>query len=297
MILIEQKGLSLVLSKFSDGTQKVEIQGEPMDETGRFGLDLKELEHLIITWRFENESEILTLLYVVNWFRDHHSQLKISLNLPYVPYARMDRVEEKSDVFTLKYFTNLINSMNFESVFVLDPHSRVSAALIDRVIVEEPIDYITSAIEKILRDNRGTKLTVLFPDRGSYERYLSPKLRERFEALGVNQFLYGEKVRDWKTSNIQNFSINTRGLCEIGDVLIIDDIITTGGTIEECVKALDHINATGKVYIYATFLEKGAFSNPKFQWVLDQCENVITTSALPLGEYENHPKLISETVY
>ena len=56
-------------------------------------------------------------------------------------------------------------------------------------------------------------------------------------------------------------------------------------------KAIDDMNATGKVYIYATFLEKGAFQNQKFAWVLDQCEKAITTETLPLGEYEKHQKL------
>lgn len=290
MIKIISEQFDLVLSKFSDGTQKIEIKLS--DDLKRVLDDSIKCPGMVtISWRFENEAEILTLYYIVSWFRDHFSSLKLYLNLYYVPYARMDRVEDISDVFTLKYFTNLLNSMNFEEVIVLDPHSRVSGALINRVSVVEPESYLYHALNLITEGKTKKAPTILFPDRGAYERYLSPKLRKCFDDFGVTKFLYGEKVRDWKTSNIQTFTVNTRGLVEIDDVLIIDDIITTGGTIEECVKAMDDINAAGKIYVYATFLEKGAFQNQKFAWVLDQCEKVITTETLPLGEYENHPKL------
>lgn len=290
MIKIISEQFDLVLSKFSDGTQKIEIKLS--DDLKRVLDDSIKCPGMVtISWRFENEAEILTLYYIVSWFRDHFSSLKLYLNLYYVPYARMDRVEDISDVFTLKYFTNLLNSMNFEEVIVLDPHSRVSGALINRVSVVEPEPYLYHALNLITEGKTKKAPTILFPDRGAYERYLSPKLRKCFDDFGVTKFLYGEKVRDWKTSNIQTFTVNTRGLVEIDDVLIIDDIITTGGTIEECVKAMDDINAAGKIYVYATFLEKGAFQNQKFAWVLDQCEKVITTETLPLGEYESHPKL------
>lgn len=287
MIKIISKQFDLVLSKFSDGTQKIEIRPTFRDQETVW----KGQHNLTIAWNFESESEILTLYYIVNWFKDHFSETKLYLNLYYVPYARMDRVESISDVFTLKYFTNLLNSMQFEKVNILDPHSRVSGALIDRVSVLEPDIYVHHALDLIVRGNKKKVPTILFPDRGAYERYLSPRMRKQFDEFGVTQFLYGEKVRDWKTSNIQKFTVNTRGLREIGDVLIIDDIITTGGTIEECVKAIDDINATGKIYIYTTFLERTAFQNQKFAWVLDQCEKVITTDALPLTGFESHPKL------
>ena len=273
MIEIQNKEFKLSKSRFSDGTQKLVV-----NIVERVSQNYKDT--ITISWRFERESEVLTLYYLVNWFKDHFANPQICLKLYYVPYARMDRVECVEDVFTLKYFTSLINSLEFSRVEILDPHSRVSAALINRAMVFEPVQYIRETLRGIIKEGR--TLTVLFPDRGAYERYLSPELRAVFKEFGITQLLYGEKVRDWKTSNIQNFTINTRGLRVIENVLIIDDIITTGGTIEECVKALDDIQATGSIFIYTTFLESGAFQSQKFNWVLDQCEKVFTPAALPL---------------
>ena len=46
--------------------------------------------------------------------------------MPYIPNARKDRAHREKDVFTLKYFANIINSLNFDNVYVLNPHSNVS---------------------------------------------------------------------------------------------------------------------------------------------------------------------------
>ena len=42
--------------------------------------------------------------------------------MPYIPNARQDRVKGPEDVFTLKYFANVINALGFRTVTVLDPH-------------------------------------------------------------------------------------------------------------------------------------------------------------------------------
>ena len=85
-------------------------------------------EKAFITWLYENNEELLGL-----YFLTKHLQAKgirdISLKLPYIPNARQDRVKKSEDVFTLKYFAEIINSLGFSKVTVLDPHSYVSEAL------------------------------------------------------------------------------------------------------------------------------------------------------------------------
>ena len=38
--------------------------------------------------------------------------------MPYISNARKDRAHREKDVFTLKYFANIINSLNFDNVYV-----------------------------------------------------------------------------------------------------------------------------------------------------------------------------------
>ena len=55
-----------------------------------------------ISWEYENDAELFTLICV----RKHLAKSKCDLFLPYIPHARMDRVKDPHDVFTLKYFCN-----------------------------------------------------------------------------------------------------------------------------------------------------------------------------------------------
>ena len=62
-----------------------------------------------IKWFYENDQEMITLMYIVSHLRDRGAK-DIDLFMPYLPNARMDRVKAATDVFTLKYFCNFINS-------------------------------------------------------------------------------------------------------------------------------------------------------------------------------------------
>ena len=85
----------------------------------------------VIHWQYENNEELVMLIFLTKHLRAHGVN-NISLYMPYIPNARQDRVKENKDVFTLKYFAQIINDLRFDSVTVLDPHSSVSEALIDR---------------------------------------------------------------------------------------------------------------------------------------------------------------------
>jgi ribose-phosphate pyrophosphokinase len=277
MIKLLDSRISLELSKFSDGTRKIEVVS-PSNDMEKL---LSDIGTLGIKWMFENDDELVSLMFLVDWLRDTAPGIHLYLEMPYVPYARMDRVERVGDVFTLKYFARIINSLRFDYVKIFDPHSRVTPALIDRVKVEDAYtkNLISKFIGDLIKSNGEKELTVLFPDRGSYERYTS-LLGPVFEKFKMS-VLYGEKTRDWATSKISSFSINTRGKKLVGDVVIIDDIITTGGTIRKCIEALDKMGADS-VNIYSTFLERAALENESFRWILNNGGKVYT--CFPLFE-------------
>lgn len=120
--------------QFPDKTQIVKL-----DNTFLYQQDLYKHEWpLAITWIYENDAEMATLMYVVRHLQNELGSLShITLYLPYIPNARMDRTKERYEVFTLKYFCEFINSLNFDRVIVFDPHSDVSVGMLDRVFVDK----------------------------------------------------------------------------------------------------------------------------------------------------------------
>ena len=126
---------------------------------------------------FENNEELVALIYIVKHLKSHGIN-RVHLDMPYIPNARQDRVKSDEDVFTLKYFAEVINSLNFASVTVLDPHSVVSEALIDRVIIKTPAKNIEKVLEKIGEENFATisdDMGKIITGRSSMEKEISER--------------------------------------------------------------------------------------------------------------------------
>jgi phosphoribosylpyrophosphate synthetase len=83
--------------------------------------------------RIDSSSELMRLLLVTDALKRLGIKT-IELVLPYIPYARQDRVCNLGDSFSLKIFANLINAQGYSRVHVTDAHSTVATALLDNVV-------------------------------------------------------------------------------------------------------------------------------------------------------------------
>ena len=167
----------------------------------------------------------------------------------------MDRQEEKR-LFTLKTFANLINSMNFTYVKVMEPHSEVSVALIDRVKVEnKSADLALKAMRNILglqgscwlqdslygdihmnkadmfKQAREAGIYFVYPDAGAEKRYR--------KQIKYDKVLTCSKDRDFNTGRINSIEIN--GADKVDDckiAIIVDDLSSRGTTFKMTAEVL-----------------------------------------------------------
>ena len=195
----------------------------------------------IFEWYYENDAELFTLICA----KKHLDRVlgcppEVDLYMPYIPHARMDRVKSNCDVFTLKYFCETINSLNFNRVIVRDAHSSVSLALLDRVIDLGATNFIEKYIYM------WEPGVLFFPDEGAMKRY---------KDVADRPYAFGVKNRDWKTGQILGLDIMNADLVKGKDVLIIDDICSKGGTFYHSAKALKAAGAN-KIYLYVSHLEQ-----------------------------------------
>ncbi|MBR1823028.1 MAG: ribose-phosphate pyrophosphokinase-like domain-containing protein, partial [Ruminococcus sp.] len=216
---------------FPDGTFKIDIDMPAENVTCR------------LIWKYENETELVQLMYIAKHLRQQ-GITNVELIMPYLPNARMDRVKDSSEVFTLKWFCEVINSLGFDKVEVLDVHSSVGEALLDRIAVKTPEAYIRQAMEsaRIDKDND----LVFFPDEGSCKRYSA--FIPQYGNVG-----FGLKKRDWKTGKILGFDIHG-GSPEGRNVFIIDDICSYGGTVYHAALKLKELGCKD-IYAYFTHCE------------------------------------------
>jgi ribose-phosphate pyrophosphokinase len=227
----------------------ISVNGQPIefstfpDGTSSFRFEPQESSAFIIQWLYDDDRECIHLWYLTKHIRQCCMGAKIILNLPYIPNARMDRVKNRDEVFTLKHFADLINILHFDEVNVLDPHSNVATALLDRVKVLDVKIYIEYVI-KCLND-WGKDILLCYPDEGASKRYS--------EQLGADH-VFCIKHRDWRTGKIQSLELTEPEKVKDRNILIVDDICSRGGTFTFTAQALKDAGAK-EVFLYVTHCE------------------------------------------
>ena len=196
-----------------------------------------------IAWHYESDAEYFTVACIRHYF----STKPCILYMPYLPHARMDRVKNVEDVFTLKTFANLINILQFDKVYVWDAHSNVGIALIDRCENVSPIEHIKDALLTLGYNNNSVCL--FFPDEGAMKRYKNIADEKKMP------YGFGIKDRDWVTGELKGTIVMNKEAIVGKDVLIIDDICSKGGTFFYAAKALKAAGAKS-VSLYVTHCEK-----------------------------------------
>lgn len=256
------------IEHFPDGTQKLSVECM-WRASGDY----------VIDWRYEKEEEVATLIYITRHLKNSPWTRSVRLKMYYLPNARMDRIHEKQEVFTLKSFAEVINWLDFDLVRILDVHSNVGAALINNAIVETPKIYIDEVIKKIEKDN--SELILYFPDEGAAKRYsnMFPKYK----------YCYGEKKRDWDSGKILGLNIVTNDVSlKNKTVLMIDDIISYGGSLFYSANELKKRDV-GKIYAFTTHTENSILDNKKGTLIKslenNTVERLFTTDSLFTGEH------------
>lgn len=219
------------LHRFSGGELHVQF---PEPVTGR---------KCLLAHRLNSADHLLELLLAADAIRGSAPSVALDAFFPYIPYARQDRRMVPGDPLSLKVFANLINAQNFGRVFVLDPHSDVAPALLDRCSIL-PIDAFVAAA---LQSSKADFLVV--PDAGAAKKAyaLVQRLAGEFPALATVQ---AGKTRDVQhKGRITGMQLEGNPDLTGKTCLIVDDICDGGRTFLELSKLL-RAHSAAKVYCY-----------------------------------------------
>ena len=214
--------------KFSGGEIHVTLEGD-VSYSQSFSI----LAHLY------SSDDIFELLLLVDALRRARSLVPIYLILPYLPYARQDRVCNPGEALSLRVFCDLINSMKFRSVEVWDVHSDVSLALLDRVENVSSLKWL-----KCIDGLRENSYVLVAPDAGSIKKVyqLSQELRL--------PFITARKIRDIRTGEIIETKVDAEPM-HSKNFLIVDDICDGGRTFIELSRRLK-VLSTRCIDLYVT---------------------------------------------
>jgi len=162
---------------------------------------------------------------------------EVDLLIGYLAYARQDKVFLEGEPISIYAILKCIKSLGVGRVFVVEPHSEIPKRIYGEGFIE--IDGITP-LASIFQGEEG--LAVFSPDIGGVER--AKRLASRLSGAEV---YYIEKRRDRYTGEVRSYisgEIDLRGRA----ALIVDDIISTGGTIANAAR-LARERGASKVYV------------------------------------------------
>ena len=219
-----------------------------------------------ITQRIHNGDDIMKVL-IAKEALERIGYREFNLIIPYLPYARQDKICAKGESLSIKVFANLINSMKFNQVTILDPHSTVSEALIDNCNSISSLLYIAKIII-LLKAEKNIPM-LISPDNGAYK-----KVFDIARAISSSSDIVKcDKVREPDTGTILKTEVYCDDL-EGRDCLLIDDICDGGRTFIEIAKILKTRNP-GRIHLFVTH---GIFSKG-FDELNKYFDNIFTTNS------------------
>jgi len=164
-----------------------------------------------------------------------------SVKIPCLFGQLSDRRFDIKESFDLKNICEFINSCNFISVGVLDPHSDVSGALINRFYKIEPNNHIYNAITDIIGNEERSQVTLVSPDAGAYKKVF--KLAEEWN----HELVAANKFRDREGQVTLNILGDVKGK----NCLIVDDQLIGGYTFVKLAEKLREQGAN-RVFLYVS---------------------------------------------
>lgn len=187
----------------------------------------------VIEWIFEKNEEFFVIQMLVKFLQNRGH--KIILHVPFCPYGQQDR-KIPGQLFSFKYFAQILNDMNLNEVVFLDPHSLV----MDAAIKNSSVRYLDISEQMEEYD------MLFYPDNGAAKKYS--------EIYPGRPYRFGNKKRNLDTGEILKYEVLAdRGDIEGKKVLIVDDLCMGGRTFKEAAKALKELGAA-KIGLQITHL-------------------------------------------
>ncbi|CAG1000157.1 MAG: ribose-phosphate pyrophosphokinase [Rhizobiaceae bacterium] len=168
---------------------------------------------------------------------------RVTAVVPYLAYSRKDRQTKSRDPVTTRYVAQLFEAVGTDCVMTLDVHNIVAFQNAFRcTTVHLDTRRLFSPSIRALAD--GLPVTVFSPDGGGVKR--AQLLKETYEAETGEAAGFGfmEKRRSGGVVSGDLFAGDVTGSA----VFIVDDMISTGGTMLRAAKAC---RANGAMKVYA----------------------------------------------
>ena len=202
---------------------------------------------------------------------------RITAVIPYYGYARQDRKDQPRVPITAKLVANLIVAAGVNRVLTMDLHAAQLQGFFDI-----PVDhlYAINVLAEYFKGRQIEDLVVVSPDVGGIK--MARAYAKRLNA--------GLAIVDKRRMTPEKTEVmHILGDVKDKNVVMVDDIIATAGSLVDAVQTLKSFGAKG---IYAA-ASHGVLSGPAKERIAncDGLLEVVVTNSIPLKDGAQNPKI------
>ncbi len=209
---------------------------------------------------------VMELLILLDAFR-RSSASRITAVMPYFGYARQDKKDKPRVPIAAKLMADLLTAAGADRILTMDLHAAQIQGFFNI-----PVDHLFAApvILNAIRKTELQDLVIVSPDVGGLTR--ARAIAKRLEAsLAV--------IDKRRTGKNETEILNVVGEVEGRDVLILDDMIDTAGTL---VQAEEALRRKGARRTFAAAVH-GVFSGPALERIeASGLEGLFVTNTIPV---------------
>ena len=244
----------VLISQFKDGDTHIEIP------------DLGVLPPKVIIYHrlYPQQNErLIELLLMLDLLEGH----EVSIFTPYLPYSRQDSRLTENECLSSDAICKLLAKAGCKRLYTLDCHfikySNEITKYGMRIISIQARDYLLDFVPP--------DATLIAPDAGAAHlannNYLDKKRHDFYADLTIRQ----RDIMQMTSSHITYVTPK---------VVIVDDMIATGGTILEAIKLLKTNEIIKEIYVIATH---GFFLDNSYERISPLVKKIITTDSVADG--------------
>ncbi len=249
----EDELVDLEIDKFPDGDKYVRILDDVGDEV------------TVVQSSYSPQDEKLIELLLFGDALKEKGVEKLNAIIPYMAYSRQDRVVEEGEPVSIRAVANMLNNY-FDEYYFFDLHNPKTTRFFNDAENLIPIKSLSNYFNDL------NDPLIIAPDKGAIKR--AEKLANQLNA----EYDYLDKHRISPTEvEMSVHEMNVSG----NEVIIFDDIISTGGTMSEAVKLLEEQGADS---IHATCTHAFLMEDASKKIKDSGAKEIVATNTIPHKE-------------
>ena len=255
------------IKRFSDGEISIQI-GESVRGKDVF---------IIQPTCAPTDTNLMELLILTDAIK-RSSAITVTAVIPYFGYARQDRKAAPRVPITAKLVANMIETAGIDRVVTMDLHAGQIQGFFDI-----PVDNLYGTITFInyLKNKHLSNPIVASPDVGGVAR-----ARSLAKQLNLDLAIIDKRREKANESEVMNVIGDVNGK----DVILIDDMVDTAGTLIKAAAAFKERGATS----VTAFCTHPVLSGPAYERIAaGAIDELVVTDTIPLKEQNEHIKVIS----